>query len=298
VQLDPRQLAIFLAVVRAGSLTAAARNIGLSQPGISASIAQLERSLGSRLLNRGRHGAQPTEAGKLLVRRSEAIEELLAQARKEVELQERGLAGPLTLAGTPGALMSIVPVGLRELRERVPRFELQIIEANDSDLVDLLRDRKADLTISTVEMESAPADVAEFRLLQDAFEFVLAKDNPFQSKLASLDEVRVLPWVLPAARGAFRRHVHALFLTNSVPLPDNAVLCDSLGTTKEIIRQTNYVTILPSSVAAPEVESGTLRTIALRERLVTRSLGVRRLKDATPTALATAFLDCLRKQYI
>jgi LysR family transcriptional regulator, regulator of abg operon len=90
---DPRHVEILLAVTRAGSFSQAARELNLSQPSISAAIAQLERAAGVRLLDRGRHGAAPTRAGALLVHRAHALEHVLQQAQRDLELQARGVAG-------------------------------------------------------------------------------------------------------------------------------------------------------------------------------------------------------------
>lgn len=293
MRIDPRQLSVLLAVARAGSLTAAGQALSLSQPGISAAIAQLERSMGTRLLDRGRHGAVPTEAGKLLIRRAEAIEELIAKGQREVDLQIAGVVGPLVVAGTPGALMSIIPAALARLRAVHPNFELQVREANDGDLIGLLRDRKADLTLSTIGIEVPPDDIVERAISQDPFELVVAHNHPLKADVVSLEELNRLPWVLPAASGAFRRQILALFLTNAVTLPQNVVLCDSLASTKEIICQTDYMTILPHRVVAPEIDTGALRTIALRQWLVTRTLGVRYLREALLAPIAQAFLDVM-----
>lgn len=293
MRIDPRQLTVLLAVSRAGSLSAAAREIGLSQPGVSAAIAQLERSMGARLLDRGRHGAGPTEAGKLLIRRAEAIEALIGQARREVELQLDGVTGPARIAGTPGALMSLVPAALRQMRLSIPRFEIEIREARDWELIGLLRDRKADLTISTIGIEAPPDDIQEHLILQDAFELVLARDHALISNVMSLEEIRSLPWVLPAAKGSFRRQIDALFMTNAVALPQDVILCDSLATTKQIIRLGEYVTLLPRRVVAPELEGGDLRTITLSQSLVPLKLGVRHLQIGGLSILAQAFLKAL-----
>ena len=54
--LDPRRLLTFRAVARAGSFSAAARELALTQPAVSQQVAALERELGARLLNRGPGG--------------------------------------------------------------------------------------------------------------------------------------------------------------------------------------------------------------------------------------------------
>jgi LysR family hydrogen peroxide-inducible transcriptional activator len=293
MKVDPRQLAILLAVIREGSLSNAARALGMSQPGVSTAVAQLERSLNVRLLNRGRHGAVPTEAGLLVAHRAEAIEHLLAQTRREIELQSQGVAGPLVVGGTPGALMSLVPGAVSVLQAEFASFELRIVESTDGQVYSQLRKRKIDLAVVTVGLDTTPDDIVEQAVTQDPFQLVLARSHPLSSEVVSLADLTELSWVLPLPGGAFRRHIDALFLMNSIPLPQKVILCDSLATTKEIIRRGEYVTILPMRVVAPETALGVLRTAQLKQVLVTRTLGIRRLKDVYLSPIARAFVTAL-----
>jgi DNA-binding transcriptional LysR family regulator len=91
----------------------------------------------------------------------------------------------------------------------------------------------------------------------------------------SLRDVAALPWVLPEAQGAFRRQVDALFIAAQTPVPANVVRCDSLLTTKAIVRLSDRITILPRQVAASELSIGVLRGIEIREAAFQRSIGVR-----------------------
>ena len=71
--MDPRRLLVFREVARAGSLTAAARALGWTQPAVSQHLAALERSVGLPLVLRGPTGTSLTEAGEVLLRRADAV---------------------------------------------------------------------------------------------------------------------------------------------------------------------------------------------------------------------------------
>src|SRR5215470_5052954 len=60
-------LHVLMAVVQAGSMSAAARLLNTTQPAVSRSIADLEHAVGVRLLDRGRQGAEPTDYGRALL---------------------------------------------------------------------------------------------------------------------------------------------------------------------------------------------------------------------------------------
>ena len=91
--LDIAHLRDFIAVVDAGSLTRAATTLGVSQPALSQRMTQVERELGTRLLERGPRGIEPTEAGRALYRDAEPVVRQFDQLTKSVD-HRRHPAGP------------------------------------------------------------------------------------------------------------------------------------------------------------------------------------------------------------
>jgi DNA-binding transcriptional LysR family regulator len=82
--LDAAKLATLRAVLEAGSFSAAARRLSLTQPAVSRQVTLLEAQLGSVLVRRTRQGVEPTEAGRLLAGHAAAVEQRLARAEAEV----------------------------------------------------------------------------------------------------------------------------------------------------------------------------------------------------------------------
>ena len=109
--LDPRRLLTFRAVARAGSFSAAARELSLTQPAVSQQVAALERELGARLLHRGPGGLTLTEAGTVALDHADAVAERLALA--DAQFAELGDdRGALRVGGFPSALATLVPAAI------------------------------------------------------------------------------------------------------------------------------------------------------------------------------------------
>ena len=291
--LDPRHMSLFLEVVRAGSFSGAAEKRNLTQPAVSVAIAQLERALGARLLDRTRSGVSLTAAGVLVLRRAEAIETHLAAAKAEITAREMGIAGPLTVGGTPGALVSLVPNAVRQIAGEHPNLALHIREGSDAELMKLLRVGKVDLLVVTTRVDSMPDDVVEIDVCSDGFVIISRPDPQRWTPPVSLYDLRNEAWVLPAVGGAFRRQVDAMFLAANVPMPHDAIRCDSLATTKEIVRTSDYISLLPQRVVAAEIGHGLLTGVELREQPVRRWIGVRVLSKDRHAPLTKAFTRAL-----
>ncbi|HQS97466.1 MAG: LysR family transcriptional regulator [Novosphingobium sp. 17-62-19] len=292
-RIDPRALATFWRVCETGSITAAARVLNLSQPSVSSTIALLEQRLGVVLFTRSRSGIVLTREGEVLRQRAETMVRLLEAASNEVSHAARGVAGPLRIGGTPGALVSLLPAAVASLEEVVGPFALSVIERPDSQLADHLRSGAIDLAFVTTEIEACPADLVEVTAARDPFALIVGCRHDDLEDLVSLRDVADLPWVLPEAQGAFRRQVDALFLNAGVPVPQNVIRCDSLLTTKAIVRHSDRVTVLPRTVAGAELTVGVLRAVTVREATFERSVGIRYLAQQELPPLGRALLDIL-----
>ncbi|MEO0033096.1 MAG: hypothetical protein RIS94_2854 [Pseudomonadota bacterium] len=291
--IDPRALRTFGAVCTAGSISGAARALNISQPSVSNTIAQLEARLGVVLFHRTRGGIQLTAEGRALQRRAQGLEALLLQASREVQMAQAGIEGPLRIGGTPGALVSLLPGAIELMERRQGRFALNVVERPDRDLVSMLRRGEIELAFVTAEIETPPDDIAEHTFTRDPFALIVGRRNDALPVRLSLRELPDARWVLPEAQGAFRRQVDALFVAGQVPVPVDPIRCDSLLTTKAIVRTTTRVTILPRQVAAAELSTGVLRAIEIEEARFERSVGVRRLRDVPLSPLAAMLLEAL-----
>ena len=291
--IDPRAIRTFLAVVRSNSISGGARSLNISQPSVSNAIAQLEQALGVSLFERSRSGILLTAEGEALLRRAESIDSLLRDAEAEVKLASTGVLGPLRVGGPPGALVSLLPDAVRSLEARIGRFTLHVVERPDHDLAAMLHRGEIELAFVTTGIEQPPEGIEERTFSRDPFALIVGRQNDHLPARLSLKTMMATRWVLPEARGAFRRQIDALFMAADIPVPQDIIRCDSLLTTKAIVRGSQRVTILPMQVASAELSIGVLRAITIEEAEFSRSIGVRRLAGGKLSRLAAEMLETL-----
>ena len=117
---DWDQYRFFLEVARMGSLSGAARELGVSQPTVSRRIAQLERRLDAVLFTQTQGGVLLTDAGRRMLQSAEDIAAAATELKHKVDLHEREPAGTVSLSA-PGALMDgWLPEQLRAFRSDYP----------------------------------------------------------------------------------------------------------------------------------------------------------------------------------
>src|SRR6185437_6028771 len=165
------QIRDLLAVVEAGSLRAAARRIGLSQPAISKSIAQLEREVQAQLLVRTAQGVMLTAAGRAFVARGRVIHDDLAALHGRAE-------GSVSFGCGPAVAFPLVPDAMSRFRTKWPRAHVRIREGMRNALLPLVRDETLDFSISE---NVAPGDDAglQFKpLIQPELAIVGRRGHP------------------------------------------------------------------------------------------------------------------------
>src|SRR5258708_27584742 len=104
-----RQIRDFLAVVESGSIRAAARKLGVSQPGITKSVRSLEAELHVQLMRRTPHGVVPTPSGRAFLARAQVAQSELRKAEEEAVRTAGEGGGSVAFRGGAPPPVSIVP---------------------------------------------------------------------------------------------------------------------------------------------------------------------------------------------
>lgn len=128
-------LRTLVAAVQEGSLSAAARRLGITQPAVSQQIATLEQSLGVSLVIRGRNGIAPTEAGQLAVAHATTVLDGLARMRHAIDSLQALPEGRLGISCTLLVAQTVMVPVLSDLRKSHPGLKVDL-QASDA-LLDL-----------------------------------------------------------------------------------------------------------------------------------------------------------------
>lgn len=118
---------IYVRVVERGSMSAAARDLGIGQPAVSERIERLERDLGVRLLRRNTRVLACTDEGTVFYTRSKAVLEAAEDARASVALGEPVVRGVLRIAAPQSLGEVVLPAMLLRMREQHPQLRIDLI---------------------------------------------------------------------------------------------------------------------------------------------------------------------------
>ena len=138
----------FLSVLEEGSLSAAARVLGLTQPTVGRHIEALEQALGAQLFVRSPNGLVPSEAAVELRPHAEVLAAAAASLLRRATTRSDAIDGPVRVAASEVMAIEVLPAILVQLRRRHPSLVVELAISND--VADLLR-READIAVRMVE---------------------------------------------------------------------------------------------------------------------------------------------------
>lgn len=134
----------FLGVLREGSLSGAARALGITQPTAGRHVAALEQALGVALFTRSQLGLRPTEAALALRGHAEAMESTAASLERVASGQGDGVRGAVRISASEVMGVEVLPPILARLRRQHPLLQIELVLSNR--VQDLLQ-READIAV-------------------------------------------------------------------------------------------------------------------------------------------------------
>nr|WP_245215719.1 LysR family transcriptional regulator [Pararoseomonas baculiformis] len=246
----------YLAVIETGSVSAAARRLGMTQPAASQQLREMERRTGLRLLERAAGRALPTAAGEALAaparRALAAAEEVEAAAAAHRE----GDAGRVRLGTGATACIHLLPPVLTAVRRRHPALEITVATGNTPEIARRVEEGELDIALVTLPAPRSRAlhvtPLIEDRLvalLPQALLQGLAMDDPGPVTAAALTR---LPLILYESGGTMRGLVDAWFAQAGVA-PHVAMELGSIEAIKGLVASGLGASVLPglSLGAAP-----------------------------------------------
>ncbi|MFC9268458.1 LysR family transcriptional regulator [Streptomyces zhihengii] len=146
--IEARHLRVLRAVAATGSFSAAARDLGCTQPAVSQQMKALEGSAGTPLLIRTGREMRLTQAGEALVRHASGILAGLTAAEEEIAAIAGLRAGRVRLVSFPSASSTLVPAALAALRAAHPGTRVSLVDAEPPRSVEMLRDGDCDIALA------------------------------------------------------------------------------------------------------------------------------------------------------
>ena len=295
-RLKLRDLHVFATVVQSGSMAKAAAQLGVAQPTVSETIADLEDTYGVRLLDRSPRGVQPTMYGAALYRRCVAAFDELKQSGRDMEFLANPKVGELWIGCQESLLAAVLPPIIRRFSEDYPQVTLHVDDV-PSPVVQLaeLRNCKYDFVLARIRRPLVDGDVNVETLFND--QVVIAADARsrwLRRRKIDLAELVDEPWMLTPPDGWVYSRLAEAFAARGLDMPKANVLTVSVPLRNHLLADSHHLSAFANSVLRLNAERYGLKALPVDLPQRPWPAVVVTLRNRTLSPLVERFIECAR----
>lgn len=291
--MDLSQIRYFNAAARHGSFSAAAKALGISQPGLTKAVRRLEAALECSLFRRLPRGVTLTQQGQALLRHVSLLDVQLQDAREELRAVGRGAVGELRIGAGPSWLSRALPGIVAEMAGRYPGLSFRVVGGFNVSLMEALRVGDLDLVVSALP-DRNPAGLKAIPLTTDTISVVARDNHPLRAKRAPRpDATLAYSWVLPGRDVLARLRLEALFRVAGIEPPTARIESDSMSFIAAVLRESDMLSFATTEILRNEMAG--IAPLAIPGLVMTRSAGILFRASAGITPAAQALMDAAKK---
>jgi DNA-binding transcriptional LysR family regulator len=291
-----RDLHLLHAVIQSGSMTKAAGALAVSVPVVSKAIADLERAVGVRLLDRNPQGVEPTIYGRALLGRSLAAFDELRQGVRDIEFLADPTAGEVRVGSTIPISASFVTAVIDRLSRRNPRITFNVVATQTETLHLELSARNVDLLIAR-KFGPVTDELLNFEALyDDPYVVAAGVQNPWaRRRRVELADLVNETWVLPPPNSLVGSFAVEAFRASGLDLPRSTVVTFPFEVRNSLLATGRFLTILTNSLLRFPARHPSIKMLPVHLPISSGPIGVFTLKTRLLSPVAQLFIDCARE---
>lgn len=294
--MDSRQLRYFREIIESGSMSGAARNLGIAQPSLSQLVRNLEGTLGTKLFIRTARGVSATEAGQRLYHHACQIENYIAAAREDVINIGTEPSGRVSFGMPPSVSMALSIPMAETVRIEMPKVKFGAIEAMSGHLRDWVI--KGELDLALIYDNTNIGDCSHSLLLTEDLWFYSSVDDwPFDTpplEPVDLSAVLETELVLPSQRHGLRNFIDRVAQSERLT-PQVSIEMDSMPQIKALVARSSGYTVLSPAAVHDLITDGTLVGSPIANPGLTRNVFLVRSANAGVTLACRKTEDTCRE---
>lgn len=285
--MELRQLEYFLATVRAGTISEAARTLYLTQPSLSAQIRKLERELGGPLFVRLGRTLSLTPAGIALIPYAEDVLRRVEQSKQEVRRTIALHTGRLILGAIPSFDAAVLPRVLREFGTLHPEIEVSIREADVASAFEGMI-LQGDLDLAIQLLPCRHKDLESALLVREPIVLFVPPDHPLAERTSvAIEDLEHEPFVTLREGHGLRKHLFSLCRAAGFQ-PKISFETTQLGSVREMVLSGRGLAMMPRMLVSESVP-----WLYLERPEAYREVGVIWRRGAELSLVAQTFLQFL-----
>ena len=265
-------LRYFLSVAQIGSFSGAAKEMHVTQPTVSSGIAELERTLGVKLFNRGSRHVDLTMEGRTLVKYAMQVQDLVEEVEDRLQRHDMLPGEGFQFGAIDAAVTYLLPEILKEYMHSYPDVSLSVQVAPSRYLVDDLLMNRAEFAVISLPFEHERIETVS--IYHDSMPLVVGAAHSFaKRKNVTLREVVQEPLMLFHADSVSRKIVDERFAEAGVS-PGVVMEMRSPEAMRKLVEVGVGISFLPLLAVQESLDAGVLKVVVVDGVSFSREIGV------------------------
>jgi LysR family transcriptional regulator, regulator for genes of the gallate degradation pathway len=276
-----------------GSYNGASVATGLSLPSLHRAVSDLALASRKSLVERRGKIVILTEAG-------EAMARALRLARVEIETGLAELAAVrghemrrIAIGAMPLSRARVLPAAVARFLKRNPQVRVTIVEGSRAELVEPLRNGVIDLMIGAIREPLIEPDLVQKVLFSDRLVAIGRAGHPLAGKQPGVADLAQYPWIMSGEGTPLRLLWEQMFDRADVPRPSIQVESGSVMTIRQLLIDSDFLTLLSPDQVSVELEANWLAQVSDLPDSLARTIAVTTRSSWHPTKVQAEFLDDL-----
>jgi len=293
--LNGRRLAVVASLAEKRNMPSVAREFGITQPGISAALKDLEDVLGVALFDRTARGLAPTQAGEIVAFHFKRVLAELRHIGPDIAASEGTLQGSVNVGALPLGRTRILPLAIASLLARHPLLHVTTVESPYDALAASLRSGDIDFILGALRHPDEAKDLQQQALFEDRISVIARAGHPLalQPRI-DFEALRRAMWALSRHGSPSRELVERFFSEANQALPEPAVETGDLAVLRGLLLESDMLTAISAHQLHYEIRDGSLVVLDFPLEQTKREIGLTQRPGAFPSPGARALMEEIR----
>lgn len=295
MNIDPRlrlrHISTFLEIAQAGSIVAAASQLGVTQPAVSKTLRDLEDILGQPLFDRAARRLRLNSAGQRFQKLAGAAMTTLLRAQMQAQSKTPARTR-LTIGALPTAATRLVPAATIRFRATHPHCLIRVTTGPNWLLLSQLREGSLDLVVGRMAEPDRMEGLSFRQLYTEDVVAVVRAEHPLKDRFGP-DALTQFPLVLPPPGAVIgplvRSYLRSIGIDDIAPAFETV----SLAFGRQILGQTDAIWFISRGVVAEELGTGSLRALSLNAPMMAGPVGISQRAGLSDSPEITAMITAL-----
>ena len=279
-----------LALADSGSYSGASTLTGLSLPSLHRAVADLSLALRRKLVERRGKGVILTDSGATLARAFRLARVELQAGLDELAALRGHETRRISVGAMPLSRARVLPAAVTRFLRRYPQVRVSIVEGARLELVEPLRNGAIDLMVGALREPLLEPDLVQQALFDDLPAIIARRGHPLEGTAPGLSSLAAYPWIVAAPGAPLRDSWERMFAEAGLPLPPVPIESGSVMTIRQLLIDSDFLTLLSPDQVAVELEAGWLVALGRAPAGLERRIGMTTRASWRPTSVQAEFV--------